>query len=108
MNNTMLHERLVELRQCHNMKQFEVADRIGIVRSTYSGYERGTRTPDAYTLSRIADFYHVTTDYLLGKDVYNTAVPEQLIKIVTALSPSQQKEFWDDIIKYAKYITFKG
>jgi transcriptional regulator with XRE-family HTH domain len=104
----MLHERLVDLRQCQNMKQYEVADRVGVVRSTYGGYERGDRVPDANTLFRIADFFHVTTDYLLGRDQYSPIVPIKLIEIANDIPQYKQQEFWNDIIEYAKFIKNKG
>lgn len=100
----MLHERLRVLRKNMNMDQYEVADKIGIVRSTYSGYERGARIPDALTLSRIADFFHVTTDHLLGRDELIKYVPIKLIKIANDIPSSRKVEFWEDIIKYAKFI----
>ncbi|MER3120759.1 helix-turn-helix transcriptional regulator [Bacillus altitudinis] len=40
-------------------------------RATYANYERGYRQPDYDTLIKIADFFEVTTDYLLrGEDVH--------------------------------------
>lgn len=44
-----------------------VADKIGVARETYTGYERGTKTPPFETINRIADLFNVTTDYLTGR-----------------------------------------
>jgi transcriptional regulator with XRE-family HTH domain len=100
----MIHKRLEELRNLNNLKQYEVANAIGIVRTTYSSYERGERIPDALTLSRIADYFHVTTDYILGRDYYYSTVPAELIKIANSIDKNQQQEFWNDVIKYAKFL----
>ncbi|PZM61859.1 helix-turn-helix domain-containing protein [Paenibacillus dendritiformis] len=65
----MFEERLKRLRGIKKKNQQEVADELGISRSTYSGYESGQREPDFDTLRMIADYFEVTTDYLLGVSV---------------------------------------
>lgn len=64
----MLSNRLLELRGKVGLSQKELSDRLKMARTTYSGYENGSREPDHETLKRIADFYEVTTDYLLGRE----------------------------------------
>lgn len=61
--------RLRELRKEKRLNQEEVAKKIGVGRTTYAMYEQGNREPDNDTLSEIADFFGVTTDYLIGRDV---------------------------------------
>lgn len=65
----MLAERLKELRNKEGITQGDFAKKLGIARSTYSGYERGTSEPDNVTLDKIANYFEVTTDYLLGRNV---------------------------------------
>lgn len=67
----MLAERLKKLRNKEGMTQGEFAKKLGVARSTYSGYERGTSEPDNETLDKIANHFAVTTDYLLGRSVDN-------------------------------------
>lgn len=62
-----LSTRLKSLRENRGIAQKFVAEKIGIKNNTLSGYENGTREPDAETLGKLADFYEVTTDYLLGR-----------------------------------------
>jgi transcriptional regulator with XRE-family HTH domain len=62
----MLAERLLELRSENNKTQKQVADYLKITRPAYTAYERGTRQPDYETLKKLASFFNVTTDYLLG------------------------------------------
>lgn len=63
---TILMERLVMLRTSKDLKQSDIKDALHLSREAYSTYERGTRLPNLDTLSLIADYYKVSTDYLLG------------------------------------------
>lgn len=62
------NERLRDLRTRRNLSQPELAEAIGVSKSAISMYERGERNPDFETLERIADFFNVDMNYLLGKD----------------------------------------
>jgi DNA-binding XRE family transcriptional regulator len=44
-----------------------VADLIGVARPTYTAYENGTKQPPMETVSKLADLFNVSTDYLHGK-----------------------------------------
>lgn len=59
--------RLKELREKCGATQKEVADYIMCSATVYSRYERGEREPDIYTLGKLADFFKVTVDYLIGR-----------------------------------------
>lgn len=59
--------RIAELRKKMDMTQEELADRLGITRASLSHYETNRREPDYDTLQRIADFFHVSLDYLMGR-----------------------------------------
>ncbi|WP_017473339.1 helix-turn-helix domain-containing protein [Amphibacillus jilinensis] len=63
----MLKDRLVSLRKEKGLSQYEVADRLGFSRGKLANYEQGTRQPDYDTLNKIAEFYGVSADYLLGR-----------------------------------------
>lgn len=60
--------RLKELRKTKGVTQQTVADFLGITREGYSFYENGHRSPDYKILSKIAGYFGVTTDYLIGID----------------------------------------
>lgn len=62
----MLRKRLIELRKKHKKTQKEMADLLGITRPAYTAYESGNRHPDYESLLKIAEFFDVSTDYLLG------------------------------------------
>jgi transcriptional regulator with XRE-family HTH domain len=63
----MLSTRLSKLRKDKGLSQYEMAKRLGFSRGQLANYEQGTRAPDLETLQKIADFFEVTVDYLLGR-----------------------------------------
>ena len=60
--------RIKELRKKKNISQREFAKIIGAAPNTVCNWENGNREPDNDTLKRIADYFNVTVDYLLGRD----------------------------------------
>lgn len=62
----MFSERLKNLRKAKKLSQYELAERLGFSRGKLANYEQGTREPDFETLETIANFFDVSTDYLLG------------------------------------------
>lgn len=63
----MLGKRITSLRKQRNLSQYELAERLGFSRGKLANYEQGSRQPDYETLIKIADYFNVSTDYLLGK-----------------------------------------
>lgn len=63
----MLGDRLKRLRLEKKLTQEELGKKINVTKVSISGYENGNRTPDTETLQKLADFFNVTTDYLLGR-----------------------------------------
>lgn len=57
-----------EIRQMKGLTQKEVCLALNIPQNTFSQYENNKREPDNETLKEIADFFNVSTDYLLGRD----------------------------------------
>ena len=62
-----LCERVLALRKEKMLKQEEAADLLEVSLSSYCRYERGEREPDAVVLWKMADFYGVSVDYLIGR-----------------------------------------
>jgi len=60
-------QRLRKLRQKHNLDQTALADVLEMTQGAISLYERGERDPGTETLSRLADFFDVSVDYLVGR-----------------------------------------
>lgn len=60
-------DRLKRLRESMGLSQKELTDRLSLNRSTYARYETSSTQPDFDTLNKLADFFGVTTDYILGR-----------------------------------------
>lgn len=63
----MFSERLSKLRAEHKKIHQQMADMLGITRQAYGNYENGSREPDFNTLEKLADYFGVSVDFLLGK-----------------------------------------
>lgn len=62
----MFGERLKALRSERGLIQKDIAEYLNVSQSTVGMYERGYRDPDTETLQKLAKFFDVSTDYLLG------------------------------------------
>lgn len=65
----MLAKRLKELRFRNEITQAEFARVIGVAQQTVGGWERNYSSPNYDLLNKIANYFNVTTDYLLGREV---------------------------------------
>ncbi|MBQ7307141.1 MAG: helix-turn-helix domain-containing protein [Clostridia bacterium] len=68
-NNSIINFRLKELRKMKNLTQAKLAELLNISRSTIAMYETGASEPDLNTLNKIANYFNVTLDYLLDREV---------------------------------------
>ena len=60
-------KRLIELREELNLTRDDLANRINITYSALAKYETNKRFPDKETLGKLADYFNVSVDYLLGR-----------------------------------------
>lgn len=58
--------RIRDLREDRDLRQIDVAEKTGIDQKTLSNYETGKTNPDSFAIIKLADFFGVTCDYLLG------------------------------------------
>lgn len=77
---SIVSDRLIELRERQGKTQEAVAEACNISRVTLARYENGTREPVAKNVSKLAQYYGVTVDYLLGRENYRPG----WIKVETA------------------------
>lgn len=63
-------KRLKELREHQQLTQSQLASRLNIGRASVSNYENGDRVPDADVVVKLADFFGVSADYLLGRSEF--------------------------------------
>ncbi|ARK32182.1 helix-turn-helix domain-containing protein [Halalkalibacter krulwichiae] len=112
----VLGKRIKYLRDRSGLAQKYVAEKIGVKNNTLSGYESGRREPDSETLRKLADFFEVTTDYLLGrtdKPTYNieSTLPKQkskeenlFFKDMDNITPEEAEE----LRKHLEFLRFKA
>ena len=72
--------KLAEIRKKNKISQEQAANALNITLRTYQNYEYGTREPNIDMLLKIADYFNVTTDYLLGRDVPPPPDLEEILK----------------------------
>lgn len=65
---------LAKLRKEKGCLQKEVAAYLNVTVATVSNYEKGVHTPDLDTLIKLADFYDVSTDFLLQRTRYRASI----------------------------------
>ena len=63
----MIFYRIRDLREDNDLTQEKVAEVLGVKQTTYSKYELGKIMVPIDILIQLADFYHVSLDYLVGR-----------------------------------------
>lgn len=63
----MFFQRIEDLRIDHDKTQAEIAEVLHCSREVYRRYEKGIREIPVWAVIKLADYYNVTTDYLLGR-----------------------------------------
>ena len=77
--------RIKLLREQLHLRQIDVAQKTGIDQKTLSNYETGKTNPDSFAIIALADFFHVTTDYLLGYSSHNFSDKQSLIDSIDGM-----------------------
>lgn len=92
-------EHLKELRKQRGLLQRDVASFLGVDRTTYLKYENGTNEPDIEIIKKLASFFGVSVDYLLGNsNVVFFSDPRKADSDFARLSPDDQQYFYDTFI----------
>lgn len=100
--------RLKKIRKEKNLTQLNLANDLGYSRSTIANYEQETRLPSSDVLIRIADYFNVSIDYLLGRSNINLRLkkyfPQNHPTILLFIDPETGK-----IIEYSPFtLSFYG
>ena len=64
----MIFRRIRELREDRDLTQTALADSLGVRQTTYSKYELGRIEVPVEVLIKLADYYQVSLDYLVGRE----------------------------------------
>lgn len=97
--------RLKELRKEKNKTQRDIAKLTGYMQTLISKWEHGDREPDIATLIKLADYFEVSVDYLIGKNDYTcyeiseNKYSEQQLKCINMLNKLSPK-YLDKIEAY--------
>lgn len=90
--------RLYQLIEESEITQKELSIQLHMAPTTLNGYVNEYREPDFSTLVRLANYFHVTTDYLLGLSDYKEACPMplnedegRLVRLYRHLQPDKQE-----------------
>ena len=78
MEEVISMNRIRALREDADLRQIDVAAATGIDQKTLSNYETGKTSPDSEAIIRLAEFFHVTTDYLLGVNDLNLKAAQSI------------------------------
>lgn len=104
--------RLAQLRKEQNLKQRDLAEYLNVAVSTVSNYENSINSIDIATLDKLADFFEVSTDYLIGRTDerrpaeffyrpnYSDLYVREIADTVLTLPPEAR----GDVLIYAKFI----
>ncbi|HEN6000153.1 TPA: helix-turn-helix transcriptional regulator [Streptococcus agalactiae] len=96
-------ERLKSLRLKKNLTQAEIANKIGISRPAYTYWEKGEKRPTPDKLTKIAEIYGVSTDYLLGKDNVDLSEVELLFRTTSeGLSQNDREKLKQELVDFMK------
>ena len=80
--------RIKELREDHDMRQIDLALATGIDQRTISNYETGKSNPDSYALIKIADFFGISIDYLVGRTEKNLSGSKERKEMIDSICQS--------------------
>lgn len=87
--------RIRDLREDMDLRQIDVANATGIDQKTLSNYETGKTNPDSYAIIKLADFFNVTADYLIGRTDESAKKVNEIEEIIENI----QKDLSEIIIK---------
>jgi transcriptional regulator with XRE-family HTH domain len=108
-----LCEMMKDLRQDHDLTQKAIAAHLGISQQCYSGYERGRCAVPTWVVTKLAQLYQVSADYLLGLDTsylgtmnlmsiyYNDVTMYDIVYDLQKVKKKKREE----LLSYIKFIT---
>ncbi|MBQ3490539.1 MAG: helix-turn-helix domain-containing protein [Clostridia bacterium] len=77
--------RIKQLREDRDLRQIDVAEKTGIDQRSLSNYENGKTNPDSYNIIKLAEFFDVTCDYLLGVTDINLKNAKAVLKEISEI-----------------------
>lgn len=97
----MLGTQIRNLRRSRELNQVQLAKRLGVKKQSISNWENDNIMPSIEMLVKIADFFHVSTDYLLGR---GRQLMDGVQTIdVTGLTPQQKEHICAIVEDFRQY-----
>lgn len=113
----MIGEKIKELRKNNKITQEQLGNAIGVSKMAISYFEKGKKSPGRESLEKIADYFNVTTDYLLGRsedpelsEEENKIVTEEgknIMALIERLPEDERKKAWEQLEMYVTYMQNK-
>lgn len=108
MPDTTVGKRIRMLRESKGLTQKEAADALEMPRSTYVHYEDGSNEPKISVLVKLALYYNISVDWLIGNEPKSESSPpedkwEALRKSLEMLNDTDLKEVWS----FVKFLHWK-
>lgn len=105
-----LHDKLKLLRQRHNYTQQDIADRLGVTRSTVSNFEIGRRKPEVDVLEKLAVIYGVDLNYFATQPIKANDLIELVERAETIfnnpdIAEAKKDKVYTDLMRI--YLTMK-
>jgi transcriptional regulator with XRE-family HTH domain len=88
-------ERLRQMRKKRGLTLQDMADKLGVARSTYAGYESNYRQPPIEILAQMAEILKTSADYLLG--LTDNPYPKDPTRNVKELLKGEEDLHWDGV-----------
>lgn len=106
----MLHYKLKTLRQRHRYTQQDIANKLGVTRSTVSNFEIGRRKPEIDVLEKLADIYGVDLNYfsshpMTANDLMDLVEKAESIFNNPHITEDKKDKVYQDLMKI--YIAMK-
>ncbi|MFB5690269.1 helix-turn-helix domain-containing protein [Bacillus cereus] len=113
----MIGEKIKELRKNSKITQEQLGNAIGVSKMAISYFEKGKKSPGRESLKKIADYFGVTTDYLLGRsedpelneeeDKVVTEEGKNIMSLIESLPEDERKKAWVQLEMYVTYMQNK-
>ncbi|SEG70480.1 transcriptional regulator, MerR family [Bacillus sp. ok061] len=105
-------ENLKKFRNSHTLTQAELGDKIQLSRSQISNLENHFNEPDLDSLDRIASFFNVSIDALLGRNIPESEerlkiILEEIQTVFAGLNESQREQFCKQLLFYTQFLNEK-
>ncbi|AMR02270.1 helix-turn-helix domain-containing protein [Bacillus thuringiensis] len=105
-------ENLKKFRNNHTLTQAELGDKIQLSRSQISNLENQFNEPDLDSLDRIASFFNVSIDALLGRNIPESEerlkiILEEIQTVFAGLDESQREQFCKQLLFYTQFLNEK-